>query len=418
MTCTASLGAVRSFLETLSPNQQREFASGNVAARQGTTAHAVAETQAHVLLGEVTPEEAETTLLELTIMPDTEGEAYDEEMEGYVSEYVDLVKTYVDEGREVLIERTVTATIPLLTVDPVTGDEDLYDIQGALDLGVMPEPDHPVLVVGDLKYGEGIDVSVEENPQIRIYALGLLAEIMEIHNGLPDWLTDVEYIIVQPRLGGIKRWSETVDDLLDWQENVLSKALTEALGGLKAGAAFNPGPVACQWCPVRGSCPALTEQRIAEAADLFDEIVEGFPETESLSDERLGALYAQARGIADIMGDLKDEAQRRLHRGQAIPGFQLVSYTPPRRWKEQAAEELDPGNGTHGLLPEDVAAGLWTRKLLTPTQAVKLLPEDQAALIEDLIDVPDKRPVIAPEGDRRKPWTGTPPEQMFDVLGD
>jgi hypothetical protein len=29
--------------------------------------------------------------------------------------------------------------------------------------------------------------------------------------------------------------------------------------------------------------------------------------------------------------------------------------------------------------------------------------------------VPDKRPVVASVDDRRKPWEGKPPEEMFDI---
>jgi hypothetical protein len=423
MACTASLGASRAFLETLTPNQQAQFASGSTAARQGTTAHAVAEVQANVMLGKVSPEEADTVLLELAVMPEDGAEAYDDTMEEYVSEYVDLVKSYVDEGRTVVIEERVVATIPLLTY--TDGEADLHDIAGSVDLGVIPEPDHPVLVVGDLKYGEGIDVGVEENPQIRIYALGLLADVVEFYDGLPEWLTEVEYIIAQPRLGGIKSWTESIDDLLDWQDTVLSKALTEALGGIKAGAAFNPGPVQCQWCPARGSCPALIEERMEKAADLFDVITDAefadgpgaFPETASLTSDRLAELYTQITGLTKIAAEMKEELQRRLFRGTPVPGYLLVNYSPPRKWTEQAIEELDPGNKGEGILSEDQAAALWQHKLVTPTAAEKILGGDYER-IADLVDKPDKRPVIAPEGDRRKAWDGLPPEAMFDVEED
>jgi hypothetical protein len=105
---------------------------------------------------------------------------------------------------------------------------------------------------------------------------------------------------------------------------------------------------------------------------------------------------------------LKAEAERRLYRGGSVPGFQLVNYTPARKWKEGADEALSF---------EDVPE-LWVKKMVTPTQAVKIAEanaEDwDVEALQTLIDVPDKRPVVAPEGDRRKPWTGRPPEAMFD----
>src|SRR5690606_7677645 len=154
---------------------------------------------------------------------------------------------------------------------------------------------------------------------------------------------------------------------------------------------------------------------------LFDTIVEAefkdgpgaFPETTLLDDQTLGDLLAQVQGLTKIAEDLKAEAQRRLYRGGSVPGYQLVSYTPPRKWTATAAEKLID------VLEEEDVEQLWKRSLITPTQAIKTLKaigyEDPDDALVELIDVPEKRPVIAPEGDRRKTWQGRAPEDMFAV---
>lgn len=411
MNCTASLGASREFLETLTPNQQVAFGGANEAARQGTTAHAAAEVEANLLLGRVDQAEADATLMELAIMPDTDGEAYDDEMAEYITEYVDLIKGYADErgAESLLIEARVSATVPL--TDPFDEGE-VYEIKGSADCVVLPTKDEPTLVVGDLKYGDGIHVDVDENPQIRIYALGVLAMLVDEEGILPSEIEEVVYHIIQPRLGGIKTWRESVDDLLEWRDTELSPALSRALAGVEGGAEYKPSEETCQWCPARGACSALAESRMAEAADLFDTIVEAeyengpgsFPETSSLSDERLGTLLTQIRGLVKIHDDLKEEAQRRLHRGTPVPGFKLVSYTPPRRWSSSAPEAL-------------AEMQVWKPPtLMTPTQALLAAKgnEEALSLIEEQIESPLKRPVVAPEGDRRKDWAGIPPESMFN----
>lgn len=416
MNCTASLEAARAFLETLTPNQQAQFASANTAARQGTTAHAAAETEVQVMLGTVSTEEANNTLMELAILPETEGEAYDETMAEYITEYVDLVKQYADAGHDILVEQRVEAAVPLT-------NGEVYEIRGSADFIAMPTAEDNALVVGDLKYGNGIDVDVDENPQIRIYALGALSQLADDEGNLPE-LDEVIYHIIQPRLGGIKTWQESVDDLLDWRDEVLSPALSMALAGTEGGATYSPSELACQWCPAKGSCAALAEQRMSSAKELFDVITEAefadgpgaFPETGALTNEHLGALLKQVEGLTKIKDDLRAEAQRRLYRGTQVPGYQLVSYTPPRKWDDDAAEVLHPGHG--GVLTDEQAEALWSKKLMTPTQALAALKKagvDGEALIGNLIVAPDKRPVIAPEGDRRKAWGGVPPEQMFDV---
>lgn len=415
MTCTMSLSASRKFLETLSPNQQRTFSGANLAARQGTTAHAVGEAKANHMLGVLDDAELDNTLLDLTLSPD-EGEEFDDEMDEYVNEYVDLIKQYADErGPEnILIEARVEAAIPLSGMH----EGEVYIIRGSMDAGAMPTPEEPVLVGIDLKYGEGIYVDATGNTQLMIYLLGLLGELVDEDGNLTVDIEKIRLYIAQPRLGGIKSWELTIDELLDWRDDVLSPALTEALYGADEGATYNPNPSACQFCPARGSCPALAEQRITQAADLFDVIVDAeftdgpgsFPETTSLTNERLAQLLTQVEGLVDLRKDLKEETQRRLHRGAQVPGYQLVNYTPPRKWKESAQDKIAAGGVR---LPKAAREQLFTEPMLvTPTQAEKILGENYAK-IEKLVDKPAKRPVVAPEGDRRKKWEGLPPEAMF-----
>jgi ParB-like chromosome segregation protein Spo0J len=153
---------------------------------------------------------------------------------------------------------------------------------------------------------------------------------------------------------------------------------------------------------------------MARATEFFDAQVEAefetgpgtFLETGTLTDTRLGELLAQITGLIEIHKDLKAEAERRLYRGDSVPGFQLVNYSPPRKWRDGAEEAL----------AED--ENLWARKLITPTAAEKLLGEEYST-VEALVDKPDKRPVVAKVGDRRSVWQGKPPEAMFaDESGD
>lgn len=411
MNCTASLGMARKFLETLTPNQQREFAGGSAAARQGTTAHSAGEAEIRLLLGEIDADERDALLMHLTVMPESEHEAYDEEMAEYVSEYVDLINTYIEERGEdhVMVEQRLEAAVPL-------PDDTVHTLPGSGDTVILPTKTEPDLVVVDYKHGNGIDVDVDSNPQVRIYGLGALALLIDDEGNLITDVKTVTYHIVQPRLGGIKTWTETLDELLDWRDEVLAPALYAALTG--TGAVFAPSESTCQWCPARGTCPALAEQRVEQAADLFDTIVEAeyengagaFPETDTLDNTRLGSLLGQIEGLVQIKDDLRAEAQRRLHRGEEVPGYKLVGYTPPKKWVEGAAEAL----------AEDEYPDLWVHKMLTPKQAYTLLKksgaEDIEATLDEYHDHPVQKPVIARADDRRHEWKGAPPEQMFTDL--
>jgi len=412
MTCTASLGASRRFLETLTPNQQEAFSSGTLAASQGTTAHAAGEAKVNLMLDRITEAEAENILLDLTITPDSAGEAYDSEMEENLDEYVAYAKILADEGHEIQVESRVTAAIPL------TGSHEgeVYEITGSADLTALPTPADKVLTVTDLKYGNGLDVSVEANPQVRIYALGVLNGLIDDEGFLTVDIDRVEYVIVQPRLGGIKVWSEPLDDLLDWRDEVLSPALTAALYGADEGATFVPSDEGCQFCPARGDCAALAQDRMTNAAALFDAVVEAeFNGAEAntldaggLDSTTLGQLLAQVTGLTSLKDSLKEEAQRRLHRGEEVPGFWLVNYSPVRTWKADAEQGL-------AKLPKKITHTDPT--LRTPKQVLTLLGKDGDKVIGDLIDTPEKRPVISTGAkDKRSKWTERAPEDMFGAL--
>lgn len=423
MNCTGSLDLSRQFLETLTRNQQLQFADAGKAAREGTVAHAAAETQVNLMLGNISPEEAENTLLSLTVEPEAD-EAYTEEMAEWITQYVDLVKQYVDAGHLVSVESRLEAGIPL--PEPLPNGDEVYWVAGSADFIALPTDEDPTtLTVGDLKYGDGVWVEVDENPQVRIYALGALLKVMDEDGNLPDALTTIDYHIIQPRLGGIKSWTEPLDDLLSWRDDVLAPALSAALRGLDDGAELTPGEQQCQWCPVRGNCPALAELAVERAGDLFDVINEAelngeaFPETGPLSDKRLGELLKMATDLVAIKDDLKAEAERRLHRGAQVPGFCLVNYTPPRKWHDDAPEKVKK---LKGLDAEQKRAAFKPPTLLTPKQAAEALllkgVDNAEDILKPLYDTPDKRPVVAKEGDRRSLWTGKPPEQMFPDLAD
>lgn len=414
MHCTASLGASREFLETLSPNQQRQFAEGSQAARQGTTAHKAAEIELSVVLGLIDQETADAGIMDLTFSP-PDGEEYDDDMEQHVSVYTDYVQSFIDEGRTVEIEQRLSAVIGL------TGDyeDEVYEIKGSGDCVVYPD-DEGILHVIDYKHGEGLDVSVDENPQVRIYGLGALDLLTDDEGNLTAQVNEVHYHIVQPRTTGIKVWTETLDDLLDWRDNTLAPALTASLYGPEAGAEYVPSDETCQWCPAKGSCAALAEFSVAQGRDLFDEILSAemetgedgaFPETSLLSDERLGELLTQANVVVKAHEALKEEAQRRLHRGVDVPGHRLVNYQPPRVWAKGAEEEFAEY--------ED----LWTSKFMTPTQALAVLKQagntEMTEVAESWIEKPQVKPVISTgPKDRRKTWEGVPPEQMFADEGE
>lgn len=248
------------------------------------------------------------------------------------------------------------------------------------------------LEIVDLKNGMGV-VDVNENPQLRTYALGALLA----HPGL-----DVETVtvtIVQPRAphkdGRIRSETFHVADLVEWTADLLAsmrlskQAVDEfdAAGGntvvLDEWNAKWLKPGRCTFCPVEGSCPALKRDALSVAGLWFDD----------MDQPRLGnqALDTSPEALArdlDAMSMLEDwiKARRALahsmaEQGTEIPGYQLSDKIGNRKWGGDEQPLKDALFGA-GLSLDDMHA---EPKLKSPAQMEKLLGAKRKALIEPFV---------------------------------
>ena len=155
--------------------------------------------------------------------------------------HIEIAQTYVDYinnrhkelGGELYIEKRVCAS----EIHP--------ECAGTADAILVADDS---LVVCDLKTGRW-GVGVEDNPQLKIYALGALEMF-----GTPDHKV-VETVIVQPtgwhRDGPIRSTTYDVGNLVDWGFETLRPA---------ALSCFEPDPVPvagdyCRFCPAKQTCP-------------------------------------------------------------------------------------------------------------------------------------------------------------------
>ena len=65
-----------------------------------------------------------------------------------------------------------------------------------------------VMYVIDLKYGKGVPVSADNNPQMMLYAIGAILEYSILYN-----IEQVVMVVIQPRLDSISEFSMSTDDL-------------------------------------------------------------------------------------------------------------------------------------------------------------------------------------------------------------
>ena len=112
------------------------------------------------------------------------------------------------------------------------------------------------LSITDYKHGKGVPVSAENNPQMRLYALGALKRYKPVYG---DRIKKVCMTIDQPRIQ-TEPSSETitVEELLAWGESIKPIA-AKAYMGL---GTFCPGEH-CRFCRGKAQCKARAEQNTA-----------------------------------------------------------------------------------------------------------------------------------------------------------
>ena len=209
-----------------------------------------------------------------------------------VKPYLEVIRE-LDESRwTIMLERRVNPGN-----DSCTGTADCIALS----------PDGSELKVIDLKFGRGVPVSAEGNPQLRLYALGALRLFEALGS-----IETVTMVIVQPRLDSISQDTMSASDLQDWYRWVVEPAIAETAS---PEARFGPGEKTCRWCPAAGMCAA--QQRWA-LSDGFD------ADAETLSPEELADGLSRMAAIKNWMSAAKLVATRMLDLDPAaVPGWEL-----------------------------------------------------------------------------------------------
>lgn len=233
--------------------------------------------------------------------------------------------------------------------------------------------------ITDLKYGKGVRVSAENNPQLRLYALGALqeAEIIET-------IDYIKMTIVQPRLDNISSEIISVADLVLWAENIVRPAaqLAHRGDGQKRAGEW------CKFCKVKPTCPALADKSLEIArADFEDPHV--------LSVERLVALRSQFDMITDWIASVEKYLLDKALKGDPLPGLKLVEGRSNRKWgdEQEVISRLK--------LMKFKKADFMDEKLKGIPAIEKLLKPDQLEKIKGEIIKPEGKPTLVPESDPR-----------------
>lgn len=268
-------------------------------AEEGTDAHSVAEVLARrtILHGGLPYRDLDAAMTEKY------GEAGYAEMTKHAKGYVEYLRS-----------RMALYSDPKLYLEQKvqTGIEGCWGTSDAVIVAAA----EGVLEIHDLKYGAGVAVSAENNPQLKLYALGALERF-----GLLADFSVVVTGVYQPRAfrGSLPTsWEYKVSDLEAWREKIrplAARALHDD------DAPFAPSQEACRWCPAAGVCTAQADHLLSIAKDEF----RAYADSDVLSPERMGEILDAADEIRAWLDAVSARAFRRAYEeGQPIPGYKVV----------------------------------------------------------------------------------------------
>lgn len=205
-----------------------------------------------------------------------------EDMMAYVGDYVDWCQELEDDAIEFLVETRVDLS-DLMPIPDQGGTSDLIAL-----VPIRDEDGRRVdskrkgfrgaykLYVRDLKYGKGVRVVAEDNTQGMLYAYGSWKILKDKYD-----IVEIEIGICHPRLpDGTTTFTITPEELLDFADHVKERA-AEAW---KFDAPRTPSDAGCQWCKVKGTCPAAYEELAEVTSEAFDDDDEFVPRTYSAED--------------------------------------------------------------------------------------------------------------------------------------
>jgi len=352
-------GAHRWLNCTPSARLEREFADNSgEAAAEGTAAHALAE---HKLRRA------------LKMRSKKPVSKYDsDEMDGYTDGYVEFVLELIGQAKQACADPKV------LIEQRLDFSKFAPDAFGTGDCLVIADG---MLYIIDFKYGQGVLVEAEDNPQMKLYALGAL----ELFDSIYD-IDKVSMTIYQPRRENVSTHTVSKDSLCQWADEVLKPIAQLAFDG---NGEYRCGDW-CQFCRAAVKCRARAEEKLNLARFEFalpplltDGDIEGI-----LS--KLDDLTAWASGIQEYV------LQTAL-KGKHWRGYKLVEGRSNRRYSnEDSVAETVKTAGYRDIYETKLIGITAMEKLLGKAQFSKLL----GGLIEKppgkptLVHVSDKRPVI------------------------
>lgn len=276
------------------------------AAHEGTLAHAVAENKLRKALG---------MTYQTIQVSDTEMDTHTDDYMTYIMELLESIKK--------------TTKDPIVLIEQHLDFSDYVpDGFGTGDCVIVADKRIHII---DLKYGRGVEVSAEDNPQMKLYALGAL----KLYDALYD-IEEVVMTIFQPRKCNISTDTISTRDLLHWAEGELKEKAELAFEG-KGVVEYGP------WCQF-SNCGVVLRARYDyhKKLECFE-----LKSPHLLTDEEIEEVLSHVDDLTKWANEVKEYATKvALQSGKSWNGYKLVAGRTVRKFTdEEKVAEIAKANG-------------------------------------------------------------------------
>lgn len=339
------------------PNQDTSYS------REGTVAHKLAELYVRCRYSYESTEALEEELQWLHKDP-----AYSPEMEDAARTYLDIVDKEYEEAhsgaRLILTEHRV--------------DYSAYAPEGFGTADCIIISERAISVI-DFKYGAGVQVQADNNPQLKLYALGAYEQLSPMFGEI-NWIRG---IVVQPRMRNNEIFVTSARTLKSWGEQYVKPRAKLAYAG---GGECHSGDW-CQFCRARPICRKTADDYLALEVD---------QQKATLADSEIADVLRRAKGLHAWIAKLEEYALGQVLGGRPIPGLKAVAGRRTRAWTNQD-EALDAIRAAG--IPEAV---IFDRKPCTLAELEKRLGKAQfRAVAGDYVTSTVGKPILAAADDPR-----------------
>ena len=215
-------------------------------------------------------------------------------------------------------------------------------------------------VVLDWKFGDGVMVEVEENPQLMFYAAAAM-RTKEAQWAF-DGATEIEMVIVQPPY--VKRWVTDKLRILRFEQELIMAVMKAQRPDAELAVGDH-----CRWCAAKPICPKMTG-----AVDRALKV-----QIDNLPAQQISTYLKNADMLEDWIKDLRALALQMLESGAKLPAYNLVAKRAIRSWSDE--EKAKVALFAYGLTESEVME----TSVVSPAKAEKALKKRKIGLPEDLV---------------------------------